>query len=456
MRGDPGDQARRCAANQLSDTLLAGFARVHATTQWLRLRFTRAGEGVLALCVAAGVLGVDTRKSMAFQVFALCAGLLLVAWLATLRGRRAALVVQRELPRFATAGLPFSYRVRVHNAGAVPLRSARLRERLADQYPTRERFRRAASIEANWVDRRIGYPRWLQLVRHLRGADIEEAVLPMLAAGAAAEVTVSVTPLRRGTLRFSATHLLRPDPLGLLNAIQTRAAPGELIVLPRRYSVPPLALPGARRLQRAGVNLAAAVGESEEFVQLRDYRPGDALRHIHWRSFARLGEPVVKEYEDEYFTRYALALDTFGAHASETAFEAAVSVAASLVATLDQQDALLDLMFVEDRTYVFTAGRGLGQPAELLRVLAAVEPAGQGEFELLARHVLGNARGLSGCILILLDLDAARRELLERLQPLARALVLLVREQPPAPMHGLAWIDPHDVEGSLRRLEVAW
>jgi uncharacterized protein (DUF58 family) len=441
------------------DWLLTGFARVYSASEWMRLRLTRAGQGVLALCIAAGVLGVDTQRSMAFQVFALGAGLLLAAWIATLRRRRAVLEVQRDLPRFATAGIAFSYRVRVRNAGATTLRGAHLRETLAERFPTRERFRRAASEEAaegNWVDRRIGYPRWLKLVRHLRGGNVGSVALPTLPPGASVQVSVPVTPLRRGALRFGVTHLLRSDPLGLLNAIQSHPAPGELVVLPHRYPVPPIALPGARRLQRGGVKLAAAVGESEEFVQLRDYRPGDALRHIHWRSFARMGKPVVKEYEDEYFTRYALALDTFGPRVSQTSFEAAVSVAASLVATLDQQDALLDLMFVEDRTYVFTAGRGLGEAAELLRVLAAVEPAEQGDFGLLARHVLGNARRLSGCILILLELDASRRELLERLQPQARALVLLVAEQPPADTSGVTWIDPRDPAGSLRELKVAW
>ena len=38
---------------------------------------------------------------------------------------------------------------------------------------------------------------------------------------------------------------------------------------------------------------------------------GDPLRKIHWRSWARRGKPVVKEYQEEYFSRIALVLDTF-------------------------------------------------------------------------------------------------------------------------------------------------
>jgi uncharacterized protein (DUF58 family) len=55
------------------------------------------------------------------------------------------------------------------------------------------------------------------------------------------------------------------------------------------------------KYQQGGVALASNVGQSDEFVALRDYRQGDPLRHIHWRSWARAGKPVVKEFEDEFF-----------------------------------------------------------------------------------------------------------------------------------------------------------
>ena len=44
---------------------------------------------------------------------------------------------------------------------------------------------------------------------------------------------------------------------------------------------------------------------------MRDYRPGDPLRRIHWKSWAKTGRPVVKEYQDEFFVRHGLILDTF-------------------------------------------------------------------------------------------------------------------------------------------------
>jgi uncharacterized protein (DUF58 family) len=204
------------------------------------------------------------------------------------------------------------------------------------------------------------------------------------------------------------------------------------------------------------VSLSQSVGDSQEFTALREYRPGDPVRHIHWRSFARLGEPVVKEFQDEFFTRYALVLDTFGDELPEAAFETAVSVAASFVDGMHTQDALLDLLFVEDRTWRLTIGRGLGQESDLLRVLAFVVPRPGDQFARLAHHVLLHGSALSACVLVLLRLDDERRALLRALTAAGVHLLVLVVGSTPAtsaedaiPVHP---IDPADITASLARL----
>jgi hypothetical protein len=74
------------------------------------------------------------------------------------------------------------------------------------------------------------------------------------------------------------------------------------------------------------------VGDSQEFLQLRDYRPGDPVRRIHWPSTARSGRLVVKETGEEYFARIGLVMDTFTGDDDGAILDAAVSVAASLAA----------------------------------------------------------------------------------------------------------------------------
>jgi uncharacterized protein (DUF58 family) len=162
-------------------------------------------------------------------------------------------------------------------------------------------------------------------------ATVKDAAVPPAPPNQETEVRVELTPLRRGVLRFTGVTLARPDPLGLLRKFVTLPLPQTALILPQRYPMPPIALPGTMKYQEGGVALAASVGQSEEFVALRDYRNGDPLRHIHWRSWAKAGKPVVKEFEDEFFVRHALVLDTFTEHAHSEVFEEAVSVAASFV-----------------------------------------------------------------------------------------------------------------------------
>src|SRR5262249_43051425 len=144
-----------------------------------------------------------------------------------------------------------------------------------------------------------------------RRAAIPACAVPSVPPRDERDVRVEFTPSRRGFVRFAGVTVARADPLGLTNALIELPLAQSLLVLPRRHPVPRLPLPGSRRYQLGGVILASAVGESDEFASLRDYRPGDPRRRIHWKSFARVGRPVVKEYQDEFFVRHALVLDTF-------------------------------------------------------------------------------------------------------------------------------------------------
>ena len=89
----------------------------------------------------------------------------------------------------------------------------------------------------------------------------------------------------------------------------------------------------------------------------------------------------MKEYQDEYFVRHGLVLDTFPATNNPLVFEEAVSVAASFACSVLTQESLLDLLFVGTEAYRFTAGRGLGSPDKMLEVLACVEPCRHRQFQ---------------------------------------------------------------------------
>lgn len=393
---------------------------------WLGRRFTLAGHLVVGALVASAALGMDTTRTMAYQAFTFLLFTLATA-IVTSVSFRARVDVRRLLPPFASAREPFAYRALVRNRGPRPIAGASLLETLVDPRPTFDEFASAGVPRSagNRLQRATGYARWSWLVSGRQVAVIPEGPLPPLPAGGEVEVRLETVPLRRGRLAWMGSTIARPDPLGLFKAFARVRCEQSVIVLPRRYPLANASLPGTRKYQQGGVALAGSIGDSEEFVSLREYRPGDPRRRLHWKSWAKLGKPIVKEYQEEFFVRHALVLDTFTTFADER-FEEAVSVAASFACTVDTQESLLDLLFVGAEAYCFSSGRGLGTTARMLEVLAGVQACGHRPFADLHRLVIERAGSLSGCIAVLLGWDADRRRFVERLGQLGIPTLTLV------------------------------
>jgi uncharacterized protein (DUF58 family) len=386
--------------------------------RWKR-RFSPAGFLLLAALGGSAVVGLDTSRTVAYQIFTLLLAVLVVSIAGSVRFR-ASLTVRRSLPTYVTAGDTVTYRLFVGTTGPATERGLVAMEDLADPRPTFQEFlrgREPGEERRNAFDRAVGWYRWTWLLARNERAVVPTRLLPPVSPRRETEVRMDLVARRRGFVRFTGVTIARRDPLGLSNALLSLPLPDTVLVLPRRYPVPRVPLPGTRRYQPGGVTLASSVGESDEFVSLRDYRPGDARRRIHWRSFARVGHPVVREHQDEFFVRHALLLDTFTEHPDER-FEEAVSVAASLACSLETHDSLLDLMFIGPQAYTFTAGRGLGTTARMLEILACVEPCQGQTFASLHRAVLAREGALSGSLCVLLGWDAARRDLVRDLRAL--------------------------------------
>lgn len=402
-----------------------GFRKVYRYDRALRRKLTAAGWLIAALAVLTMVFGFNTREALIHQLFGLAAALLALAALASWRFTLDA-SVKRTLPRVATAGVPFDYAIAIDHQGARALDSLVVEDLL--ELPLADArdfaaYKVSTDRSRNLFDRLVGYPRWVAFMRQRMGARVDPVELPALGARSRTVVAMRCLPLRRGVLRFQSVRIGRIEPLGLMKAHARRELPESLMVMPRTFPVAPLNLPGSRRLQPGGVAFAGRIGDAEEFVSLRDYRAGDTPRRIHWKAWARTGRPVVKEYQDEFFVRHALVLDTFGSRDPDC-FEAAVSLAASLVLMPRSSESLLDLMFVERRAYTMTQGRGLGAAAELLRVLAAISPSRDGSFAMLAEAVQLGAARVSGAICVLLAWDEPRRALVAALR--ARGIPLRV------------------------------
>ena len=97
-------------------------------------------------------------------------------------------------------------------------------------------------------------------------------------------------------------------------------------------------------------------------------------------------------------------------------FEAAVSVAASLAMSEQQNDALLDLMFVAHEAHQFTTGRGVDHMPHLQEVLAAVQIDDTGSFEQLQQAVTQHLKKCSSLFCVLLHWDQERQDFIQTIR----------------------------------------
>lgn len=177
---------------------------------------------------------------------------------------------------------------------------------------------------------------------------------------------------RRGLYRYDGFRLSTKFPFGLFRKSRTLREPGEILVFPTTYAV----TPPAPRGRRAGDAQAHRLGRSGEFFGLREYREGDDQRDIHWRSTARSGKLMVREYQEEAQLRAAIVLDNAlpddASPRADSALEEAVSLAASLATAYLARGYAVRLV---TRGEHIPYGVGDLQRGRLLRCLALLEPA---------------------------------------------------------------------------------
>ncbi len=158
-------------------------------------------------------------------------------------------------------------------------------------------------------------------------------VLDRVEAKGIREIDYKVRSDLRGRYSIGPLSVRITDPFGLVELARTFTATDSLVVTPQVIPLPYVRLSG----EWAGggdsrTRSVAAAGDDD--VAPRDYRQGDDLRRVHWRSTARYGELMVRREEQQWQSRGALLLDTRRpAHRGEgprSSFEVAVSAAASI------------------------------------------------------------------------------------------------------------------------------
>lgn len=161
------------------------------------------------------------------------------------------------------------------------------------------------------------------------GEAIVRRVLPALPAGAAVDLEFDIPTTRRGVVDVGPVRTVRADPIGLIRREIVWSGSALLHVHPRTVSIPALSTGFVRDLEGAPTRDLTA--SDIAFHALREYAPGDDRRHIHWKSSAKTGVFMVRQFEETRRSHLVVLLDADPlGFADDEEFELAVSVAGSL------------------------------------------------------------------------------------------------------------------------------
>jgi uncharacterized protein (DUF58 family) len=224
------------------------------------------------------------------------------------------------------------------------------------------------------------------------------------------DVTYPVRADTRGRYSVGPLAVRLTDPFGLVELTRSFATVDDLIVTPVVAPLPSIRLGGD--WAGGGESTARSVAASgSDDAATREYRHGDDLRKVHWRSTARVGELMVRREEQPFQSRATLLLDgRLNAHRGDgpgSSYEYAVSAVASIAVSLARAGFLLRLLG--------ETGEDLGPPqvvlteSVVLDSLALVETSRAHSLTPAATRLRSGIDGVLVAVLGALDVEDAER-----------------------------------------------
>ncbi|MEV0596453.1 DUF58 domain-containing protein [Nonomuraea cavernae] len=334
---------------------------------------TSRGRSFLASGIAASVMAILLGENDLFRIGVLVTALPLLAAMVVARTRYRLSCARRLDPARAEAGGDATVTLRLENVTRLPTGLLLIEDTVPYALGVRPRF-----------------------------------VLDRVEPRGIREIDYRVRSDLRGRYTIGPLSIRIADPFGLVELTRSFTISDTLVVTPQVVALPHVRLSGEwTGGGDSRTRSVAAAGDDD--VAPREYRQGDDLRRVHWRSTARHGELMVRREEQQWQSRGALLLDTRRhAHRGEgprSSFEVAVSAAASIGVHLAHEG--LGLRLVTDQGAEHLTDTGLSR--SLLDTLAVVRqsPARSLETAMTALRQ-GGGDGLVVAVLGSLEPEEAR------------------------------------------------
>jgi uncharacterized protein (DUF58 family) len=224
------------------------------------------------------------------------------------------------------------------------------------------------------------------------GSDTADFDVPSLSHGDRHMEPLIIRTTRRSVIAVGPAAVVRGDPLGLARRAVNASDALELFVHPRTVRLPEVSSGWLRDLEGQATNETSL--NDVAFHTLRPYVPGDDRRHVHWRTSARVGILMVRQFIDTRRSHLALLFSTRAAdYATDEEFEMAVSVVASFGRAAHEGEEEVSCVTSDGPLPAFDARR-------LLDGLARVEMAPGEELRRFIQRALPQLRSASIAVVV--------------------------------------------------------
>ena len=266
----------------------------------LRRRAWLTREGWYYLAVLAFIIGGAVLRSV--NLLVILAGTMLAPLLFNWRLVMASLMglsIRRQLPAQISAGEGLTVEIYVGNTRRWMSSWLVVVEDWVD-WAAKQTGNRVQGTAASTSSRRL-----------FRSDAIHaQALITHAPAGGQGVGTYRLTLHRRGRYRFGPLRVSTRFPLGLVRGQMTLPVTDELVVSPRLGRLLPVWTNLLQAEQVGDERRHPQRGMSEgDYYGLRPWQSGDSLRWVHWRTTAKLGRPIVKQFERRRSRDVALVLD---------------------------------------------------------------------------------------------------------------------------------------------------
>ncbi len=305
--------------------------------------------------------------------------------------------VERKLPSRVQAGKEFITRISVKNNSFLPVY--------------------AISAEQIWKPPHFDQTSTSNLLLNIKRREI-------------GEVSFKCRINQRGAFEVPASIVFSSFPFFLMRKGKYLRDKEIVLAYPKYTPLDGFELPVHRKYQPGGISLASSIGDSTEYMNNRDYNPGDPMKKLDWKAYARLQKLVIKEYQEEYFVRIALVLDTYIPKRVKKKqiddFENSVSLVAAIADYLSRKEYLIDIFVMGSEIYKLASGRNIAFLQNILDLLACVDFESTEYIQNLYDELTPKLKQISSIILVLQDFDENRKKLIDLLRSLGVSLKIII------------------------------